>query len=160
SQVVDVLIRGHLETIAEHLADRNVAMALNMGEQLPAPYRERLLRTLFIQGSDRQTRGRMGLVLGRYLKSLAQCVERLNQAGTKSQQQWELMFLDPAFVDQIRKADQKAIERRAEEVLEQVSAHYGDVAHLNGMIVTTETLASVAARELAEVRSFSVGQKA
>ena len=44
SQVVDALIRDYLETIAEHLSDRNVAMALNIGEQLPTPYRERLLR--------------------------------------------------------------------------------------------------------------------
>ena len=64
SQVVDVLIRDHLETIAEHLTDRNVAMALNMGEQLPTPYRERLLRALFERGRDRQTRGRMGLAPG------------------------------------------------------------------------------------------------
>ena len=82
-------------------------LALNMGEQLPAPYRERLLRALFKNGRDRQTRGRMGLALGRYLKALAECVERLNRAGAESRQPWELVFLDPALVDQLRKADQQ-----------------------------------------------------
>ena len=79
----------------------------------------------------------MGLALGRYLKALGECVERLNRAGAESRQPWELVFLDPALVDQLRKADHNAIERRSEEVLEQVGALYGDVADLHGMIVTT-----------------------
>jgi RNA polymerase sigma factor (sigma-70 family) len=160
SQVVDTLIRDHLETIAEHLADRNVAMALSMGEQLPSPYRERLLRSLFERGRDRQTRGRMGLALGRYLKAEADSIERLTRAGSDSRHPWEFLFLDPAFVVRLRKADRQAIIRRAEEVLEQVSALYGVVACMNGMVVATDTLAAVAGRELAEIRGLSVGQKA
>ncbi len=81
SQVVDVLIRDHLETIAGHLADGNVTMALSRGEPLPAASRERLLRALFTRGRDRITRGRMGLALGRYLAAEADCVERLTRGG-------------------------------------------------------------------------------
>ena len=160
SLVVDALIRDHLETIAEHLADRNVAMALNMGEQLPGSYRERLLRALFERGRDRQTRGRMGLTLGRYLKALADCVERLTRPGADSRHPWELMFLDPAYVDQLRKADRQAIAHQAEDILKRVIADFGDVAYVNGQVVTTETLAAAARRELAEIQGISVGQKA
>jgi RNA polymerase sigma factor (sigma-70 family) len=160
SQVVDALIRDHLKTIAEHLADRNVAMALNMGESLPAAYRERLLRALFERGRDRTTRGLMGLALGRYLENEAGFVERLNRPGADSGRRWELIFLDPAFVDQLRKADRQAIARQAEEVLERVIVEFGDVVYLNGQVATAENLAAVARRELFAIRNLSVGRPA
>ncbi len=84
SQVVDVFVRDHLETIAGHLTDRNVAMALSLGEPLPATYRERLLRALFTRCRDRIARGRMGLILARYLMAEAECIERLNRPGAES----------------------------------------------------------------------------
>ncbi len=160
SQVVDVLIRDHLETIADHLADRNVAMALSMGETLPAASRERLLRALFERGRDRITRGRMGLALGRYLASLADCVERLTRRGPDSRRPWELLFLDPAVAEELRKADRQAISRQAEEVLNRVIVDFGDVAFLNGQVATTDTLATIAKRELFELQSLSVGCQA
>ncbi len=160
SQVVDVLIRDHLGTIAGHLADRNVAMALTMGETLPAASRERLLRALFERGRDRITRGRMGLALGRYLATEADCVERLTRRGPDSRRPWELLFLDPAVAEELRKADRQAISRQAEEVLNRVIVDYGDVPYLNGQIVTTDDLATIARRELFELRSLSVGCQA
>ena len=66
---------------------------------------------------------------------------------------WDLYFLDPAFADQLRKADRRAIEHKAEDVLERVIADYGDVVYVNGAVTTKETLAVVAERELAEIRS-------
>jgi thiol-disulfide isomerase/thioredoxin len=160
SQVVDLLIRDHLDTIAAHLTDRNVAMALNSGEQLPTPDRERLLRALYQRGRDRRTRGHMGLALGRYLKAEADSVERLTRAGGISRLSPEALFLDPAFADRLRKADRLAIEHEAEEVLERVVADYGDVPYLNGTITTKETLATAAARGLDEIRTISVGKAA
>jgi len=160
SEVVDALIRDHLESIAEHLTDRNVAMALNVGGDLPARFRERLLRALFERGRDRDTRGRMGLALGRYLKAEADFVETLARRAAGLQRRIELLFLDPAFVDQLRKADHAAIARRAEEALEQVITNYGDLPYVNGQVATTETLAAVAKRELAEIRTLSVGKTA
>jgi len=160
SRAVDALIRDHLKTIAEHLTDRNVAIALNMGEQLPMPYRQRLLRALHEHGRDRETRGRMGLALGRYLKAEADYVERLIRPGAEMLSRLELILLEPAFVDQLRKADSQAIARRAEDVLERVIADYGDVRSVNGQLATTETLADVARRELAEIRTMSVGKMA
>ena len=71
-----------------------------------------------------------------------------------------LFFLDPAFVDQLRKADRAAIEHKAEDVLERVIADYGDVSYVNGQVATNETLAAVAERELAEIRNLSVGKTA
>jgi RNA polymerase sigma factor (sigma-70 family) len=160
SQVVDALIRDHLDEIAAHLTDRNITMALNMGEQLPTPYRERLLRALFERGRDRPTRGRMGLALGRYLKAEAECVERLTRPGADARRPWDLFFLEPAFVDQLRKADRGAIEHEAEDILGRVIADYGDVMSVNGAGATKETLAAVAERERSEIRSLSVGKKA
>ena len=46
-KVADVLIRDHLDELSAHLTDRNVAMALNVGEAFPAPHRERIHRALF-----------------------------------------------------------------------------------------------------------------
>jgi peroxiredoxin len=160
SQVADVLIRDHLETIAEHLTDRNVVMALNMRNELPTPYRERLLLALFERGRDRPTRGRMGLALGRYLKAEADCVERLTRPGADSRRPWDLYFLAPAFVDQLRKADRGLIEHKAEEILDRVITDYGDDLYVNNMVATNETFAAVAERELSEIRSLSVGKKA
>jgi RNA polymerase sigma factor (sigma-70 family) len=156
-QVVHTLENHHLASIAEHLADRNVAMALNIGEPLPAVYHERLLRALFQRGGDRATRGRMGLALGRYLAIEAEFVERLTRAGSDSQQPWELGILEPAVADQLRKADHQAITRQAEEVLERVIAEYGDVVNLNGQVASTETVAAVAERALFQIRSLAVG---
>jgi RNA polymerase sigma factor (sigma-70 family) len=157
SQVVDTLITHHLPAIGAHLADRNVAMALNMGEPLPAVYHERLLRALFQRGGDRATRGRMGLALGRYLTTLADFVERLTRTGSDAQKPWELASLDPAFADQLKKADHQAIARQAEEVLEKVISEYGEVSNLNGQVASTETLAVVAERALFQIRSLAVG---
>jgi RNA polymerase sigma factor (sigma-70 family) len=160
SQVVDTLIRDHLGTTAEHLTDRNVVMALDMGDRLPTPYRERLLRALFERGRDRLTRGRLGLLLGRYLKSEADCITRLTRPEADSRRPWDLYFLEPAFVEQLRKADRSAIEHEAEAVLERVVADYGDVVYVNGAGTTKETLALAAEHELTEIRSLSVGKQA
>ena len=160
SQVVDGLIRDHLDSIADHLTDRNVAMALSLGEPLPASYRERLLRLLFTRCRDRIARGRMGLILGRYLMAEADCIERLTRPGAESRRPGELIFLDPAVADQLRKADRQAICRQAEEVLNRVIADYGDVAHVEGQVVTSDTLATAARRELFELQSLSVGCQA
>ncbi len=92
SQVVDGLIRDHLDSIAGHLTDRNVAMALSLGESLPAAYRERLLRALFTRCRDRIARGRMGLILGRYLIAEADCIERLTRPGAASQRRGAASF--------------------------------------------------------------------
>jgi hypothetical protein len=160
SQVVDVLIRDHREAIASQLTDRNVAMALTMGETLPAASRERLLRALFTRGRDRITRGRMGLALGRYLAAEADCVERLTRPGADFGRPGELFFLDPAVVEELREADPNAISRQAEEVLNRVIVDYGDVPYLNGQVVTTDTLATIARRVLFELQSLSVGRQA
>ncbi len=160
SQVVDALIHDHLETIAGHLTDRNVAMALNMSEQIQTPYFDRLLRALFERGRDRPARGRMGLALGRYLKAEADCIARLTRPETDSRRPLDLYFLDPAFADQLRKTDRAAIEHKAEDVLKRVIDDYGDVLYFNGAVTTQETLANIAKRELAEIRSLSVGKTA
>ena len=53
-----------------------------------------------------------------------------------------------------------AIRREAEAILERVKADYGDVRYLNGMVRPAKTLAVVAERELAEIRTLSVGKPA
>ena len=160
SQVVDVLVRDHLETIAGHITDRNVVTALSVGAVLPAAYRERLLRVFFTRCRERSARGRMGIVLGRYLMDEAECIERLTRSGAESQRPGELIFLDPAVADQLRKADRQAISRQAEEVLNRVITEYGDVTHVEGQVVTSDTLATIARRELFEIQSLSVGCQA
>ena len=64
----------------------------------------------------------------------------------------------PSYIARLRTADTGAIRREAEAILERVKADYGDVKYLNGMVLTDETLATVADRELADVRTLAVGQ--
>ncbi len=45
-------------------------------------------------------------------------------------------------------------------MLNRVITDYGDVAHVEGQVVTSDTLAAVARRELFEIRSLSVGCRA
>jgi hypothetical protein len=160
SKAVDVLIRDHLDTIEAHLTDANVVRALNMGEQLPSPYRERLLRTLFEKGRDRETRGRMGLALGRYLKAEAECIERLTHSDASTSKPWDLLFLDTAFAAQLRKMDRVAIAKMADDMFAQVIADYAEIVYWNGSVKTKETLGEIAAREQFALRNVSVGKQA
>ena len=129
SQVVDVLIRDHLETIADHLADRNVAMALSMGE----PTAGRLTASDScgpLQARPRpQTSGRMGLDPGPISRgprptALSDSTAPGAERGARGSSSSSI----PPFVDQLRKADRQAIAQQAEEVLNRVIADYGDVA--------------------------------
>ncbi len=56
SQVVDLLIRDHLDTIVAHINAPNVVFVLNSEDAFPAPHRDRLLpRPLFEHGRDRDS---------------------------------------------------------------------------------------------------------
>jgi peroxiredoxin len=84
----------------------------------------------------------------------------LTRPGADSQRPWDLYFLAPDLVDQLRKADRGLIEHKAEEILGRVIVDYGDVLYVDNIAATKETLAAVAERELSEIRSLSVGKKA
>ena len=112
SQVVDLLIRDHLDAIATHLTDPNVAYALNSVDGFPARHRDRLLRALFERGHDRPTRGRMGLALARYLKAEAIFVESLVRHGADPRRRPELALFEPNGLEQLGKADHQAIGAR------------------------------------------------
>jgi peroxiredoxin len=160
SQVVDLLIRDHLDAIGVHLTDPNVAFALNSGDGFPACHRDRLLRALFERGRDRPTRGRMGLALARYLKAEANFVESLARHGADPRRRPEIAFVDPASLEQLAKSDHRAIAREAEQILEKVIDDYGDVRYVERTMTTQETVAVVAGRELSEMRTLTIGRTA
>jgi RNA polymerase sigma factor (sigma-70 family) len=159
-QVVDLLIQDHLDAIAAHLTDPNVAYALNSGDGFPARHRDRLLRALFERCRDRPTRGRMGLALARYLKAEATFVESLARHGADPRRRPEIALFDPADLERLAKADHQAIARQAQQILERVIADYGDVRYVNGKMTTQEILAVVAGRELSAMRTLTTGRPA
>ncbi len=158
SKAVDVLIQDHLDTIAANLAARNVAAAFNHGYPVPGPHIDRLYRALYERGRDRETRGHMGLALGRHLKAEADLAESFAARGTDRALRPEIMVFPPAYVERLARANRVAMKREAETILERVKADYGDVKHLNGEVVSSETIAAIADRELADIRSLALGQ--
>ncbi len=158
-RAVDVLIRDHLDFIGDNLAARNVAEAFNNGSPMPAPHFDRLYRALYERGRTREIRGRMGLALARHFKGLADLAESLDVRGTDPERRPEILMWDPAFLDRIRR-ERPELDGEAGAILERVKADYGDVNYVNGTVPTEETLAVVADRELADLRTLAVGQPA
>jgi len=155
SQVVDLLIRDHLDTIVARLNAPNVVFVLNSEDGFPARHRDRLLRALFEHGRDRATRGRMGLTLARYLKAEGILVESLHH-GADPRRGPAIGPFDPASLEALSKADYRAIARQAEQILEKVIAEYGDVRYVDSMTRTEDTLVVVASRELAALRTLTL----
>jgi thiol-disulfide isomerase/thioredoxin len=159
-KAVDALIRDHLDTIAADLAARNVAEAFGMGGAMPGPHRDRLFRALYERSKSREARGRMGLLLARTFKAEAELAESLATRGADPGRRPELALWPPSYLERLRKEDTRAIRREAEAILERVKSEYGDVRNLYGMVVQDETLAKVADRELADLRTLAIGQVA
>jgi thiol-disulfide isomerase/thioredoxin len=159
-KAVDTLIRDHLDSISANLAERNVAAAFNNGAPIPGPHLDRLYRALFERGRERDSRGRMGLALARHLRAEANLADSLVVRGADPLRRYELAIWPPSYLDRLRATDRAAMKREAEALLERVKAEYGEVRHLYGMIVQQETLAVVADRELADLRTLAIGQSA
>ncbi len=161
SQVVDLLIRDHLDTIVAHFDAPNVLFVLNCEDGFPAHHRDRLLRALFERARDRATRGRMGLALARYLKAEADFVGSLRR-GADPRRGPEIGLFDPAGLEQLSKADELAIALDADQVLEKVIADYGDVQYVDSTTLREDMLAFVASRELGAIRrrTLTVGRPA
>ena len=159
-QAVDALIRDHLDAIAADLAARNVAKAFHMGHPIPAPHIDRLYRALYERSPNREARGRMGLDLARLLKAEADLVVSFATRGIDLRSRPELAIWPPSYIARLRTTDPRKLRREAEAVLERVKADYGDVKSLDGMVLTNDTLATVADHELADVRTLAIGQPA
>jgi peroxiredoxin len=159
-QAVDALLRDHLDAIAADLAARNVAKAFNMGHPIPSPHVDRLYRALYERSPNREARGRMGLNLARFLKAEADLAESFTTRGIDPRSRPELAIWPPSYIARLRTTDTRELRRETESILERVKADYGDVKYLNGMVLTNDTLATVADRELADVRTLAVGQPA
>src|SRR5262249_34112895 len=142
------------------LAARNVAQAFGMGGVIPAPHVDRLYRALYERSPSREARGWMGLNLARFLKVEADLAESFTARGTDPDRRPDLAFLAPSYIERLRKSDPRALRREAEPILERVRADYGDVRYLYGMVLQDETLATVADRELAALRTLAIGQTA
>jgi RNA polymerase sigma factor (sigma-70 family) len=103
---------------------------------------------------------RMGLALACQLKAEADMAESLAARGSDPNRRPELAMWAPSYIEGLRRADTHAIRREAEAILERVKAEFGDVKHLYGMVLQNETLATVADRELADIRTLGIGQVA
>ena len=102
----------------------------------------------------------MGLALGRYLKAEAECVERLTRPWCRRRRRLDLLFLDPAFADQLRKTDRGRSSTRPRTSWDESSPITATSCTSTARVATPETLAAVAERERSEIRSLSVGKKA
>ena len=103
----------------------------------------------------------MGLNLARLLKAEAELAESFAVRGTDPAAPARAGDLGPELYRAARGLRTPArFRREAESILERVKAEYGDVKYLNGMVLTEETLATVADRELADVRTLAIGQAA
>jgi RNA polymerase sigma factor (sigma-70 family) len=159
-KAVDALIRDHLDALGDGLATREVAEAFNFGSPMPAPHVDRLLRALYERGRTREVRGRAGLLWGRHVKAEAALVERYAAGGSDPARKLELSLWAPSYLEPLRRRGRDAIAHEAETILEKVRTEYGNVKHLNGMVMTDETLDTVAGRDLAELRTIAVGKTA
>src|SRR5262249_31584490 len=112
-------------------------------------------RALYERARTRETRGRMGLALALHRRAEANLGERLALRGTDPSR-WDAMYLgiwDPAYIEQLRRAEPRTIRRQAEVILERVRDDYGDVRSRDATGLRPETLATLAGIELAESRS-------
>ncbi|WP_422924346.1 sigma-70 family RNA polymerase sigma factor [Singulisphaera sp. PoT] len=159
-KVVDVLIQDHLDWIGENLASRRVAEGFGSGGSMPSPHIDRLLRTLYERAQSREARGRSGLALARHLKAQADLAEGFAASGADPAKRPEVLMWAPSFLAWLERKGPRELDREAEAILEKVKAEYGDVKQLNGMVVSDETIATVADRELEDIRSLGVGEVA
>ncbi len=154
ARAVDALIRDHFPGLAANLARREVAQALNHGDPFPAPPLDGLLRALHEMAPNRDARGRAGLMLARYFRNEADLADRLPRLGP------ERAWYAPAYLDRLRLAGPAPSNREAEALLARVIADHGDVRHVNGTVLTDETLATVAGRDLDAIRNLAIGRVA
>ena len=157
---MDVLIRDHLDFIAENLGERTIARALNDGDPQPAPHVDRLYRALYEQGKSRETRGRMGLILARHLKGEAELVESFAVRGTDPARRPEIAMWPRSYVEWLQKTGAESLRQQAEAMFERVKVDYGDIKDLHGTVLQKETLATVADIELVDMRTLRIGQTA
>ena len=159
-RAVDALIRDHLDFIGQNLDARNVAEAFNHGSPMPAPHVDRLFRALHDRGRTREVRGRMGLALARHLKAEADLAESFAVRGTDPARRPEVAMWSPAYIEQLRSRGRAPFDAEAVAILERVKADFGDVTYVNGTVPTADSLATVADRDLADLKTLAVGQAA
>ena len=159
-RAVDLLIADHLDYLGDHAADRDVLEGFNRWSPVPNPHTERIFRALFERGRTRDIRGAMGLGLARLRKAEADLAESFEVRGSDPALRYEIPLFAPSYLDALRKAGHQRLAEEAATTFEKVKAGYGDVADVNGVGPTGETLATVVDRELADLRTLAVGQLA
>ena len=160
ARAVDALIADHLEDIGDHLSDRKIIEAFNGWYPMPGPHGDRICRALFERGKTREIRARMGLMLARYRKAEADLIGSFDVRGADPAKRFEIALFAPSYLNNLRQAGHRQLAEEAAATFEKIKADYGDVADVNGVGPTGETLATVADRELADIRTLAVGQVA
>ncbi len=160
ARAVDALIADHLDYIGDHLSDRKVVEAFNAWHPMPGPHADRIARALLERGKTREIRGRMGLMLARYRKAEADLIASFDSRGADPDKRPEIALFAPSYLESLRKMGHRRLAEEAAAAFEKVKADYGDVADVNGVGPTGETLATVVDRELADLRTLAVGQPA
>ncbi len=160
ARAVDALIADHLDYIGDHLSDRKVVEAFNAWHPMPGPHADRIARALLERGKTREIRARMGLMLARYRKAEADLIGSFDSRGADPAKRPEIAIFAPSYLESLRKTGYRGLVEEASAIFEKVKADYGDVADVNGVGSNGETLATVADRELAGLRSLAVGQAA
>ncbi len=159
-RAVNDLIGDHLEYIGDHLDARDVAEGFNHWHPIPAPHIDRIFRALYKRGRTRDIRGRMGFMLAQHRKEEADLVESFEVRGADPAKRPEIAIFSPSYLESLRRAGHRRLAEEAAALFEKVKADYGDVADVNGVVPTGETLATVADRELADIRTLAIGKVA
>jgi RNA polymerase sigma factor (sigma-70 family) len=160
ARAVDALIADHLDSIGDHLSERKVVEAFNGWHPMPGPHADRIARALFERGKTREIRGRMGLLLARYRKAEADLIASFDARGADPDKRPEIALFAPSYLESLRNTGHRRLVEETAAAFEKLKGDYGDVPDVNGMGPTGETLATVADRELAELRTLAVGQLA
>jgi RNA polymerase sigma factor (sigma-70 family) len=159
-RAVDALIADHLEYLGDHLDEPKIAHVFLGWTAMPEPHVERISRALFERGKTREIRGRMGLLLARQRKVEADLIGSLEVRGADPAKRFEMALFDPSYLDGLRKAGHRRLAEEAATAFGKVKAEYGNVPDVNGVGPTGETIATVADREIADLRTLAVGQVA
>ena len=144
---------------AERLAmvSRAVDLLLKI-VSFPSSPRDRFLRPIYEQTSNRANRGRACLALAQYLKMKGEYIQQLRMPAYKAEDPTiEIKMLGAAYFAALRETDPQPMLAESERLFERVLADYARIDHLphHRYPGRVRSLGEVAERDLRELRELA-----
>ena len=156
SRAVDLLLKFHKD-------DESVGLVLLKIVSFPSSPRDRFLRPIYEQTSNRANRGRACLALAQYLKMKGEYIQQLRMPAYKAEDPTiEIKMLGAAYFAALRETDPQPMLAESERLFERVLADYARIDHLphHRYPGRVRSLGEVAERDLRELREHAVGKPA